>query len=319
MAKLSMIMPAYNAEKTCAAAIESVVNQHNIDIELVIIDDGSKDKTLEILRDYENRYSNIKVISVENGGVSNARNIGLDNATGDYIGFIDSDDLLSDDFSIFAAPAIENNKTDVIIFGYSRIDNSQRVGGWIPSDDKDLKSIARNLVVGSEGLNSSCNKIFKKDIVTSKFNLKKQMGEDLEFACSCIKNAKSIKIIEKELYKYNVDTADSLTKHQGIVLASIPEDMEVLTDFCNAMDISHDLVAEKFYERAEGILADAQSYKSYDERFNYFINDSLFMKLLEKYVPAKKKNIIIRNFMSRKLKNTMYLYLKTKSVLRSIK
>ena len=95
MPKISIIIPAHNAESTIKSTIESVQEQTFSDFELIVIDDGSIDKTAEIVRDIKD--SRIKLLCYENGGVSVARNRGIKNATGDYIAFLDADDLWTKD------------------------------------------------------------------------------------------------------------------------------------------------------------------------------------------------------------------------------
>ena len=91
---LSIIIPAYNAEKTIHECVDSVLREAPIDSEIIIVDDGSKDSTPQICDEYAKNTENIKVIHKANGGLSSARNAGLDTATGEYIFFIDSDDYI---------------------------------------------------------------------------------------------------------------------------------------------------------------------------------------------------------------------------------
>ena len=90
---ISIIIPAYNAADYLAQTIESVLNQTYSDFELILIDDGSTDRTREIIKDYQCKDARIKYFYKENGGVSSARNLGLQKATGDFVSFLDSDDL----------------------------------------------------------------------------------------------------------------------------------------------------------------------------------------------------------------------------------
>lgn len=95
MKKISVIVPVYNAEKYIARCLDSILMQANDNIELVIVNDGSKDRTEEIIKTYLGKYkSSIKYIKKENDGVANTRNIGLEKATGDYIIFVDADDYI---------------------------------------------------------------------------------------------------------------------------------------------------------------------------------------------------------------------------------
>lgn len=96
--KISIIVPIYNSEKTLIRCVESLLNQTYTDIEVILVDDGSKDHSLEICRSYKNKDSRIQVIHKKNGGVSSARNIGLDAANGTYVMFCDSDDWVEDDW-----------------------------------------------------------------------------------------------------------------------------------------------------------------------------------------------------------------------------
>ncbi len=97
--KVSVIVPAYNCEKYISDCIESLINQTYSDLEILIIDDGSTDKTGSICDDHAENDKRIKVIHKLNGGVSETRNLGIKNATGDCLMFVDSDDWLDEDIS----------------------------------------------------------------------------------------------------------------------------------------------------------------------------------------------------------------------------
>ena len=97
MAKVSIIVPTYNVENYLVECLESIVNQTLKDIEIICIDDGSTDNSGKILDEYAQKDSRIKVIHKENAGYGKAMNLGLDNATGEYIGFVDSDDFVGED------------------------------------------------------------------------------------------------------------------------------------------------------------------------------------------------------------------------------
>ncbi len=99
MALISVIIPVYNASAYLKRCLDSVCNQTLLDIEIICVNDCSNDNSLEILNEYRNKYSNLKIIDCKfNGGESKARNIGLDHVTGEYIGFVDNDDEIDLDF-----------------------------------------------------------------------------------------------------------------------------------------------------------------------------------------------------------------------------
>ena len=98
MAKVSIIIPVYNVESYLRRCLDSVVNQTLKDIEIILVNDGSTDGSLAICEEYAKNDDRIKIITRKNGGLSAARNTGLDNATSEYIGFIDSDDWVDTNF-----------------------------------------------------------------------------------------------------------------------------------------------------------------------------------------------------------------------------
>ena len=119
MNKCSIIIPVYNVEKYLPKCLDSIVNQTYKNIEIICINDGSTDNSLKILEEYAQKDERIKIINQENQGVSVARNVGIDNATGDYILFVDSDDWIDRDTCKILKIELENEYYDLIIFNHS--------------------------------------------------------------------------------------------------------------------------------------------------------------------------------------------------------
>lgn len=123
--KISIIVPAYNSEKTIERCINSILHQTYRNFELIVVDDGSSDKTPQMVDDYAVMDARIKVIHKSNGGVSSARNVGLENATGEYITFCDSDDLLLEYALENYVKSFESNElVDAVFSKYISIDQS---------------------------------------------------------------------------------------------------------------------------------------------------------------------------------------------------
>ena len=115
--KISVVIPVYKVEKYLKRCVDSVLTQNYNDLEIVLVDDGSPDNCPSICDDYARLDSRVKVIHKNNGGLSDARNTGLKEATGEYISFLDSDDYLLENFSS-ACEIVKNNQNyDVITFG----------------------------------------------------------------------------------------------------------------------------------------------------------------------------------------------------------
>ena len=109
---VSIIVPVYNTEDYLDDCIKSIINQSYgfENIELVLVNDGSKDRSLEICNKYKEKYSNIKVITKENSGVSDTRNLGFKESTGKYIMFLDADDLINKDSIKYLSKFLDENK-----------------------------------------------------------------------------------------------------------------------------------------------------------------------------------------------------------------
>ncbi len=122
MSKVSIIIPVYNAEAYIRQCIDSIISQSFVDWELLLIDDGSVDRSLSICQDYALKDDRIKLFHKDNGGVSSARNLGLRNAFGDWIAFVDADDFLERDY---LSSLLTLDESDMVIGGYK---NEKGVG-----------------------------------------------------------------------------------------------------------------------------------------------------------------------------------------------
>lgn len=121
---LSIVIPAYNVEKYLSECLDSIIKQNNGRIEVIVVNDGSTDSTWDICREYSDKYDFIKAFAKENGGLSSARNFGIEKATGDYVIFLDSDDLFSDNAIENVFTKIDKDGNDVIVSIYSNFDDT---------------------------------------------------------------------------------------------------------------------------------------------------------------------------------------------------
>lgn len=142
MPKVSVIMPVYNSEEYLDKAIMSVINQSYKDFELILVDDGSKDKSGKICDKYARKYSNVVVIHKKNGGLCSARNAGLKKATGKYISFIDNDDEYLPGFLEDNVRIMEEKKVDWVRF--NRISKTFFADGTIKESRHGTTGFAKN-------------------------------------------------------------------------------------------------------------------------------------------------------------------------------
>ncbi len=210
---VSIIMPAYNGEKTIRRAIESVLQQTYSSIELIVVNDGSKDKTIDVIHTFND--SRLVVISQDNAGLSTARNAGMSRSRGDYLTFIDCDDWYENDYIEKLVSANSNNASQLSVCGMFFHKPKQTV----PSVVYDVKyssffdnaDFLSKLETGI--MNSVCNKIYKIDII-KKNNLyfrNISIVEDLEFNLRYLQYVKCLSFIPYNLYHYD-NTSSVLTK-----------------------------------------------------------------------------------------------------------
>ena len=124
---ISVIVPIYKVEKYLKRCIESIINQTYHNLEIILVDDGSPDKCGEMCEEYSKKDKRIKVIHKENGGLSDARNKGLEIATGKYIGFVDSDDFIDKDMYKVLYNNLKNNNADMSICSIYQFENEEEI------------------------------------------------------------------------------------------------------------------------------------------------------------------------------------------------
>ena len=203
--KISIIVPVYNVEKYLKKCIESILNQVFTEFELILVDDGSTDNSGKICDEYAKKDSRIIVIHKNNGGISSARNNGLDIARGKYIGFVDSDDFIHPMMYKILYREIENNNASVVIckeekvysdnFEYKKVDkyNLQYY------NNRDIIEI---LYEKRETYVFAWNKLYDRELFSDLRYKEGMIYEDEHLTPKILYYSKNIIFIEKELYFY---------------------------------------------------------------------------------------------------------------------
>ena len=219
MCKISIIIPVYNLENHIRRCLDSIYIQNTRDIEVICIDDGSTDKSLNILQDYAQKYSNMHVINQENQGVSVARNAGLSFANGEYILFVDGDDYLECNSLQSLKENVNGESPDLVFFDYRIIATNNFIFSSRNVFNNENKMFYFNEQIESCCLNlniTNCmiNKLFKKDFITNnniKFLNGCKYGEDSLFIMSFLAFNPKIKTLNKILYNV-IERTDSATR-----------------------------------------------------------------------------------------------------------
>ena len=210
--KFSIIMPTYNNVDVIKKSVESIFVQTYENWELIIVNDGSTDDTVEVLEEYIKNDNRVKLITQVNKGPFQARINGLKQATGDYLLFSDADDYYEKDSLLILNEFItKENDVDVIIFNYNRVDslnNKSQVKKY-PNITNDIEKIpAKNIIVellSSDKHNSLCNKVFRREFYEKERasydeDLFLLMAEDKLLNLPILCNFKNTYYLNKPLY-----------------------------------------------------------------------------------------------------------------------
>lgn len=205
---ISVIVPVYNVEKYLDRCLNSLLNQTYKNIEIILIDDGSTDNSSSICDRYANKYSNIVVIHKKNEGQSSARNIGLQNINGEYIGFVDSDDWIANDMYTYLYNLIVTYDADGASIWFATT-HSDRVDRINTLEEKENISIlcGKNILefhlkeaTLKSGAHSMCRCIFKKDILEGMAYPEGFVNEDIPFKFEALTRCNTF--IDSRLVKY---------------------------------------------------------------------------------------------------------------------
>lgn len=213
--EISIIVPVYNAENSLIKCLDTLKNQTFPNIEIVLINDGSTDSSLKICLEQATNDSRIKVFSKKNGGVSSARNYGINKAIGEYIIFVDSDDYVALNMCEEMLKNAKRYNTDLVIASYYTVYNNNVREHKCPSihleSIEELKPIFLEVYLDCF-LNSPWNKLYIKKKIKSLFREDMNYFEDYFFNLMYIMECEKITFIDQSFYFYKEDTTASLTK-----------------------------------------------------------------------------------------------------------
>lgn len=284
---ISIIIPCYNAEKTIKRCLESVISQTYKNIEIVIINDGSTDKTDSIIKKYIND-SRIKYYNRNNHGIGKTRNFGIKEATGEYITFLDSDDYLPNDAIDNLYNFAQKNKLDLVVSDYY-VDNknikSEKIKSFPITNIKNNPNLIFDINL------APWNKLYKKELIENiKFeeNLK---YEDAPFVIESIIKAKKIGKLDKETYYYVVNPNSETTIRD-----------ERIFDIFKILDIIGNLVKNKkeltevYKTLCIRIICNYNIQQRYQKKIktaNRFINKGFYY--MKKVDPKYKHSVYFKN------------------------
>lgn len=228
--KLSVIVPVYKAEEYLNECVDSILAQTMDDLELILVNDGSPDKSGDIMAAYAARYPDkVRTITLDNGGQGRARNHGIDAARGEYLSFIDSDDYIAPDMYERLFAAIEKNNADIAI-----CDMEKR----FPDGRREyINSALSDNPLAAAG--SSCDKVFRRSLVG---DIRYPTGlwyEDFAFSAKLLMKSRKTVFVKAPLYIYRCGQASTMNNNntrKNLDIISIMEDIRAFAEANGYLD-----------------------------------------------------------------------------------
>lgn len=296
--KISVIVPVYNVENYLEKCLNSLVNQTLQEIEILVINDGSKDNSQRIIDEFQERFpEKIKAFSKENGGLSDARNFGIDRAIGDFLAFVDSDDYVSENMMEEMYNLAIKNQAELVICNLQKVDENGNVTQkltQIPNLPEKI-DLENNFSVFSDLSYFACNKIFKRALFEGKRFQKGMHFEDIELIPQILLQCKTLAKTDAFYYQY-LERSNSISKshtERGLDILKAVENVE--KSFKNSVYFSRQKELKGFQ-----ILEGVYTFLAY---LAFVKDDEVFNKMnfnLKKFIKERdislKEILIYRRF-----------------------
>ena len=298
---VSIIIPVFNSEKTLTYCLESILNQTYNNLEIILIDDGSEDRSLVICNEFKEKDKRVIVIHKENEGVSIARNIGIKHSKGKYIAFVDSDDIISNDMIEILINDIIRNDCDLSSCGIKKIFDYNEKLVNIPnkySSIKFEKDQFLNLVLNENIGGFLCNKLYKSSIIRdNNISLKENIYvcEDLLFNIEYILKSNNFCYNSNVLYGYIQHSNGSFYKQNNLRWFTIFDSYLMIIELLKKENVSASLLEEVYYQlcyiSCEAIAKNKHNTQKYDgiKTINEYVKNNYLKVLLYKHITFKQK------------------------------
>lgn len=247
--KLSIIVPVYGVEKYIDKCLNSLVKQSLKEIEIIVVNDGTKDNSQKIVDKYVKKYPDkIKSYIKENGGQGSARNYGLKKASGEYIGYVDSDDFVEKDMYKKLYNKAKENNYDIVVCGNYNVSEdyqNKNIDAFINNYNTDLE----NIFFGKMAV---WNKIYKRDIlIKNKLEFKEKVWyEDLAFTLKAIMNSNTFAFIDEPLYDYLIREGSTMNN------SNVKRNLEILDAFNDILSYIQHNKKEEYFSKIEFLAID---------------------------------------------------------------
>ena len=247
MKKVSVIIPVWGVEQYIEKCLDSLVNQTLEDIEIIVVNDGSPDNSQKIIDEYVKKYPNkVKSYIKENGGQGSARNYGIEVSTGEYIGFVDSDDFVELNMFEKMYNKAKQDKSDIVVCDdvsvYEYTDKKKKNRCFFNTDNIKLSAFLGNMGV--------CNKIYKRNLIEDIRFMEKIWYEDFSFTVKVIIKSNSISYINEYFYNYVIRQGSTMNN------SNVEKNLEILQAFDDILNYVQKNKKEEYMKMIEFLAID---------------------------------------------------------------
>lgn len=232
--KISIIIPAYNVEKFIARCLDSVITQNYKNLDIIVVDDGSKDKTGSIIDDYATKDDRICVVHQPNGGLPNARNTGIKYAKGDYVMFLDSDDWIEPTCCEIVADEIQREKADLVFFEYYKEYKNKTVQMKTYSHEKLIYDTdgKKEFYLYDMRMITAWGKMYSAKILRQcEYNESFRTAEDVEFNYRIYDRVSKAVYIQKPLLHYRILEQSAIHGYDSQIEAKLETVLECISNW----------------------------------------------------------------------------------------
>lgn len=306
MTKVSIITPVYNVEACIEKCVRSVINQTCKDFEFLLIDDGSKDKSIDIAKSLlENSEIDYRIITQKNSGVSIARNEGIKQAAGEYITFLDSDDYIDSKFIELMVKKAELTKCDVVFCDYSEVDacgnvlvksRTKYLSDFITGREAGLRQLADEITIGMR------SGIYRTSIIKDNnifFDTNRKYGEDMVFIVKALIEANRV-ISVNEVLAYYVIWENGITQNVSLkhidCYNSYVDLLQYVREKGNLKEIEKFLIEYKIPYSISHVFSILSKDEKFHDALFKFLNDSAVKEALKHYKMQRFNKSNIRYF-----------------------
>lgn len=330
---VSIIIPVYNAQDYLSECIESVLNQTFENWHMILINDGSSDKSLCICEKYASNDDRIMVVNKENSGVSDTRNVGIDDADGDFIIFLDADDRIAPKMLEKLVDRITETSADICVCGFSKFDENNKTvkwealdGVWHGDDFFNMFGKLYDMTL----LSGPCFKMYRTKIIKDNnilFDVNRSLGEDLTFNLQYYEHCTSLACIPEPMYEYRTVKNTSLSNKFNPDKSEIQYELySQVINFCekhNCLENNLGYINKVFFRQTYVQIQDIfSSDKTFSEKkmlVNGILDKYMTEQLLSSLKELTKHNKLVVSLMRKRAVVRLFMLVKVKNIIKSIK